>query len=66
MFFRNEAPLSARFRHLSRSLQPGEGIPPLPSLFEQLSACALDVTRQKECEPHEEELLAVDLEDDDE
>jgi hypothetical protein len=31
---------SAGFRHLKRTLDAGEAVPRVPSLFEQLSACA--------------------------
>jgi len=30
------------FMHLSRRLQPGENIPPMPSLADQLMACRLE------------------------
>jgi hypothetical protein len=32
-------PSSAGFRHITRSLNAGEAIPRVPSLFEQLTAC---------------------------
>lgn len=47
------------FRHLSRPLEPGEPLPRLPSLMEQVMACRF-VLGEPESEPIE------DVQDDDE
>lgn len=41
------------FLHLSRRLQPGESVPHMPSLADQLMACRLVREKQQEPEPDE-------------
>ena len=53
MHFRDAVPLSARFRHICRPLEPGEDLPKLPSLSEQLLACCAEVERQATSEDEE-------------
>lgn len=62
---RNAVSSSTRFSHLSRRLQPGEGIPPMPSMFEQLSACQLELSRRESWEDTESDEY-VGAEDDEE
>lgn len=47
------------FLHLSRRLQPGESVPHMPSLADQLRACRL--VREKEAEPLPDEAVEDDL-----
>jgi hypothetical protein len=64
MHFRDVVPLSARFRHVCRALEPGERLPQLPSLSEQLMACRAELERQTNTDEDEgwdvEEELAQD------
>ena len=53
MHFRDVVPWSARFRHICRPLDPGENLPQLPSLSEQLLACCAEVERQAASEDEE-------------
>lgn len=53
-------PSSAGFRHLKRSLNAGECVPRVPSLFEQLTACARGPVP---VDPAEPEAAVEDLED---
>lgn len=43
----------SEFRHVLRSLQPGESVPPPPSLLEQLSACRMAAGTPVEAEEEE-------------
>ncbi|HLU76973.1 MAG TPA: hypothetical protein VKZ48_03595 [Burkholderiales bacterium] len=47
------------FLHLSRRLQPGETVPHIPSLADQLLACRL--VRQEQPEPVPDEALEEDF-----
>lgn len=58
MLARHKEASAFAFHHLSRRLQPGESLPRLPSLIEQVLACRFEV---HEAEPEPD----VEYDDDD-
>lgn len=65
MHFRDVVPLSARFRHVCRALEPGERLPQLPTLTEQLIACRAELERQNSTGEDEDwDLEGESVEDD--
>lgn len=58
---------SSCFHHSTRALAPGESLPPLPSLFEQVLACRnamlSSATEDEAEETLEADLLEEDLDD---
>jgi len=63
MHIESNVAASAGFRHLKRTLNAGEAIPRVPSLLEQLSACARGKLAAEL--PVDGEAEAVELQDDD-
>lgn len=53
---------SSRFHHSTRALAPGEALPAMPSLLEQVMACAGGMSRKtaRECDELDETNEGVD------
>lgn len=65
MFHRDRFAQSHAFRHLSRALQPGERIPPPPSLIAQVVACQAGMERLEDIPETDDEGWEDDLADED-
>lgn len=55
---------SSCFHHSTRALAPGESLPPLPSLFEQVLACR-NAMLSKEAEDEADETIEADFVEED-